>query len=1018
MIWRGASVASGAWPQRSNTSQSLIRRRGARSGSRPSGARQRRRARPGWLRVIHVGLLVALFLSACAETPDSFKLERRGPAEEPAAESAEQLDAALLEDELAKDSFRRGEYQAAIQHALGAAEMWWRLRHPGEALNSYRLAVHSLAQTQRVDEAVGLLALGALRFAQSQDRDWFLHWLEFADEVLRETGHTPKVVNLLTAGLQRYTKAFGDTHGEARLRKQLGEAYSSVGRFDDALHEYHRARTLFERAGDSIYLAQVLTSIAALHNVRGDFLAAAAILRDAEDVVSTTRLAELQLALLAVSAAVHQSLGDHVVALEKAAVAKSLLRGVTPKANLYAIVLLADVYFLLGDYGTAEELLTLLAMEKAHSVSVSAPSVLTALARVYWARRDYRRAEEAARRALAAVPQDIRALEDRSKALSSLADALLGQARYDEALEVTDQVVAQALPAGESALLLRGYTLRGAVLNAKGRHAEAAESLRRAIQISEQLVSQEIPGRQRDSVFSYPEVRAPYEMILSPLWGAYARAQSENERARIAEEALRYAEALKTRRWADRLAQRRTGITTDEMLGELIAREVELAKRATTAYGRYLEALGEPGTSAALVADRKAAWEHAAASLKEAREELRHRYPRYAARRFPDVFDLQALRIAEDEVVLAYKVTPFAVFVWTVAHRSGSNHIVEFMPLIHPQAPDPESSDQLVSQLLRRLRAGRFDADDMQTVEILSARLLKPALKAVGMPRRLSILPDGPLALVPFELLWPGLSRGEDPGPLSIQYYPSARVMATMRSSRSSRELGPASLFAVGDPDYGEDEGRRLTGSRQARRDAARRRGYALQRLVHSRMEVERIGAAFGERGGKSLVLVGIDSTESRVKAANMANFRYLHFAVHGILSYDIPLIGEPALVLGNEDPEAAEDGFLTLSEIERLTLDANLVTLSACKTGLGEELAGEGLMSLGRAFIDAGAHAVVVSLWDVDDRATALFMEDFYQLLSQGVKKAEALATAKRNLQRRGYSNPFFWAPFVLIGE
>ena len=163
--------------------------------------------------------------------------------------------------------------------------------------------------------------------------------------------------------------------------------------------------------------------------------------------------------------------------------------------------------------------------------------------------------------------------------------------------------------------------------------------------------------------------------------------------------------------------------------------------------------------------------------------------------------------------------------------------------------------------------------------------------------------------------------------------------------------------------------------------------------------------------------MTGFAASETRVKLGDLTQYRYLHFAVHGVLSYDVPYLKEPALVLGVE-PDGREDGFLTLSEVSGLKLNADLVTLSACKTGLGVRVAGEGVIGLSRAFMSAGARSVLVSLWEVADESTAVLMEEFYRLLVQGVDTAEALAEAKRRVREKGYDNPFFWAPFVLIGD
>jgi len=173
----------------------------------------------------------------------------------------------------------------------------------------------------------------------------------------------------------------------------------------------------------------------------------------------------------------------------------------------------------------------------------------------------------------------------------------------------------------------------------------------------------------------------------------------------------------------------------------------------------------------------------------------------------------------------------------------------------------------------------------------------------------------------------------------------------------------------------------------------------------------------FENRKGGREVLIGLDASEGHIKSRDLTRYQYLHFAVHGILAFDFPYLNEPALVLAI-DPDAKEDGFLTLSEIYGLKLNADLVTLSACKTGLGLRVAGEGVIGLTRAFINAGARSVLVSLWEVADESTALFMEKFYQQLTQGIDKVEALKKAKQYLRMKGYENPYFWAPFILIGD
>jgi CHAT domain-containing protein len=108
----------------------------------------------------------------------------------------------------------------------------------------------------------------------------------------------------------------------------------------------------------------------------------------------------------------------------------------------------------------------------------------------------------------------------------------------------------------------------------------------------------------------------------------------------------------------------------------------------------------------------------------------------------------------------------------------------------------------------------------------------------------------------------------------------------------------------------------------------------------------------------------------------------------------------------------------LPISTIMRLNIDADSVVLSACNTGSGQVTRAEGVMSLGRAFMTAGASSVTVSLWEVSDESTALFMKQYYRNLLLGKSKAEALAEARTWLFQNGYRQPYFWAPFILTGE
>ena len=168
---------------------------------------------------------------------------------------------------------------------------------------------------------------------------------------------------------------------------------------------------------------------------------------------------------------------------------------------------------------------------------------------------------------------------------------------------------------------------------------------------------------------------------------------------------------------------------------------------------------------------------------------------------------------------------------------------------------------------------------------------------------------------------------------------------------------------------------------------------------------------------GASQLLLETDATEAVFKALPLEKFRMVHLAVHGIANVQFP--DRAALVLGTS-PASSDDGLLQVREIRDLPLRADLVVLSACETGSGKLLGEEGIASLERAFLLAGAKAVVASLWTADDIYTIALMKRFYQHLAAGSDKGSALRQAKLDLLREfgDQALPIYWAGFTLVGE
>ncbi|QMU30545.1 CHAT domain-containing protein [Adhaeribacter radiodurans] len=193
-------------------------------------------------------------------------------------------------------------------------------------------------------------------------------------------------------------------------------------------------------------------------------------------------------------------------------------------------------------------------------------------------------------------------------------------------------------------------------------------------------------------------------------------------------------------------------------------------------------------------------------------------------------------------------------------------------------------------------------------------------------------------------------------------------------------------------------------------------RNQEIPPLIASEQEVKTIAHLFQSKGARAKVYLHHQASEEQIKNEEVSGYNYIHLATHGFANEKYP---ELSGLLFSQGSSNQEDGTLYTGEIYNMRLKAELVTLSACETGLGKLVRGEGVIGLTRALLYAGAKNVVVSLWNVNDGSTAVLMENFYKALLAGYDKAQALQIAKQKLiQQSRYNQPFYWAPFVLIGK
>ncbi len=388
--------------------------------------------------------------------------------------------------------------------------------------------------------------------------------------------------------------------------------------------------------------------------------------------------------------------------------------------------------------------------------------------------------------------------------------------------------------------------------------------------------------------------------------------------------------------------------------------------------------------------------------------------------------EAQAL-LDDQTAVLAYSLGESESFLFVIGHRNFAVHKLANEAAINERA----------SRLIKLLANKQQFLPELywQEARALSRQLIGPARNQLVGKNQLVIVADGALQRLPFEALlkdtvgqqstttfneWPYLIKE-----FAISYAPSVSIWANLQAKARQSHLEQKDFIAFGAPLYSEDSSAL---SQTTRAGTARQ----LAPLKYSLAEVEKIAALFPRE--RVALFLGAQANEENVKTVGrLGQFRFLHFSAHTVMNETAPrfsglLLSAPTVTKDTADvaPQTAnyEDGLLTANEIFKLRLNAELVSLSACETGLGKEIKGEGLMGLMRAFIYAGTPSVLVSLWKVDDEAAADQMVRFYRYLLKGkagqpnaLNKAQALQQARLDAIQRG-SVPYFWAPFILIGN
>jgi CHAT domain-containing protein/Tfp pilus assembly protein PilF len=476
-------------------------------------------------------------------------------------------------------------------------------------------------------------------------------------------------------------------------------------------------------------------------------------------------------------------------------------------------------------------------------------------------------------------------------------------------------------------------------------------------------------------------------------------------------------------------------------LADLVRRRQDLGSRWHALDQVLIDAVSATGARRKEAAIKRLRGELASieTQIAEADARLAKEFPDYNALANPkplSLADTQAL-LAPDEALISYLIGEKTSYVFAASHDSLSWKELEL------------GADEL-NKSVRSIRLG-LNVDDIQRNKVklealyeLYLKILQPVDDFIRSKAKLIVVPDGALTSLPFHLLVTEPPKGRSYRGAAylvrrhaITVSPSVTSLKVLRQSASLAPAGKP-MTGFGDPSFDRNKPAG-PGSRESPARAPQMRSFVsyfrgskpdieklrtgLVPLPNTARELKAVAGALGV--STSEIKLGADATEPAVKSSSLQNYKIVYFATHGLVSGEINGLAEPALVLTlPERPNEQDDGLLTASEVAELKLNADWVVLSACNTAAGDTPGAEGLSGLARAFFYAGARALLVSHWSIEDEATVRLTTGVFDRLSKNpsLSRAEALRLAMLDLIDNSANPedafPVFWAPFVVVGQ
>lgn len=912
-----------------------------------------------------------------------------------------------------------GEHQKALDNYNHALEIHRTVgNRVGEAntLNNIGAVYNDLGEKQKALEYYKL----SLTLRQAiGDRGGEARALNNIGAVYQDLGENQQALEYYGKALV-LQKTIGDREGESSTLNNIGRVYAESGESKKALDYYGQSLTFMRAVGNRIAEAATLNNIGFVYKNRGEMQKAFNYYNQALELRRTLGDRGGEATTLDNISAVYLDLGELQTALNYANQALLLRRAVGDRSGeASSLNNLGVIYGRSGEYQKVLDYYTqALALERAVGGRSAEASTLNNISASLYYLNEKQKALEylhqalILRRAVGNRVGEATTLNDMGVAYHELGDQQKASAYFSQALLLARSVDDRAGKARAFYGLARVERERDH-LNEAHTQIEAALSLIDSLRIK--VADHDLRASYLASVQKY------YSFYIDLLIQMHRRYPTKKHDVT----ALQASERAHARSLLDLLAEAQIDIRQG-VDSALVTRERLLQQQINVKGERLTKLLNGKHTEEQATA-AKHELETILTQYQELETQIRVSSPRYAALTQPQPLSLKEIQkrvLDNNTVLLEYALGEEHSYLWAITKKQCS---------IFTLPPRKEIEERVKGYL------AIINSPSSPAVSIASQGknlydvLLKSAGKILQTKPNLIIVPDGILHYLPFEALVDSVKNNAPRyliESINISYAPSASVLGLIKNDkRAPMQKSRRELLAFGDPIFGDET---ATATRDAiapdtasvdtsaveitERGLYEERGYKFNRLPHTAKEIEKIAAPLPV--DKKMTYLRAEAKEERVKADKLSQYRILHFATHGVLDEQTPGRSSVVLTLDN-DP--TEDGFLQMNEIFNLELEADLVVLSACQTGKGKLLRGEGVIGMIRAFMYAGARSLLVSLWPVNDQSTVELMAKFYDYMQQGKAKNAALRQAKLDLikgNNPALRHPYFWAPFVLMGS